>query len=204
MEIKTFWHHFLLNKTTRFVQNDIVSFIVIKHKTLLFWRHCLPSSSSGRATGKGRRFFPLLYNASLSLSLSLSHFPKKPTQCTPLRGLPPWWKGQRRQALRAATQWPPSHLTRSTWLDRVRVALSSFPPYKYPLTKRWEGGRKRNMKKQKKNQRMKRDEKKKEKEENRGWKVERNINEEKDEDKWIGKKRENTAEKRRKRKRKHI
>jgi len=34
--------------------------------------------------------------------------------------------------------------------------------------------------------------------------MERNINEEEDEDRWIGKKRENTAEKRRKRKRKHI
>ena len=75
--------------------------------------------------GKGRSVFFPSFVASLP-----STFPKTSTQPTPPHGLPPWWKGQRRQALRAALGWlyrgRPSHPTPLPWLDRGGVAPS--PP----------------------------------------------------------------------------
>jgi hypothetical protein len=47
-------------------------------------------------------------------------------------------KKQRGQALRAATQWPPSHPTTPVpWLDKGSSSLSSFSPYKYQQRERW-------------------------------------------------------------------
>jgi len=87
--------------------------------------------------GKGRSVFFPSFVASLP-----STFPKTSTQPTPPHGLPPWWKGQRRQALRAALGWlyrgRPSHHTPSTWLDRGGVApslpplLCSVSPFHFP------------------------------------------------------------------------
>ena len=160
--------------------------------------HCLPFSSPGRAAGKGRRFFsPPLQHLSLSPP---PHLPKNPAQRTPHYGLPPWWKGQRRQALGAAAQGPPNHLTRLARLDRGRVALSPFPTYKYLLTRRWESEQKK-MKKQKKNKGWKGTKKKGE--ENRGWKEERNKNEEEDECRRTRKKTKHIREEKEEKKKTH-
>jgi len=78
-----FWRIFLLNETTRFVQNNVISLTIHKKKRskVLFLQLRTSSSSSRRAKAGRRRFFFPSFVAPLSLSLSLWN-PKKPIEGT--------------------------------------------------------------------------------------------------------------------------
>jgi hypothetical protein len=107
--------------------------------------------------------------------------PKNSDTTHTAHGLPPWWKGQRRQALWVALgrlhRAHPSHPTPSPWLDRGKVALSLPALYKYPLTRGWSGGRedkRGNERKEKKRDRNEIKEKNRNERENReGWRDEK-------------------------------
>jgi len=159
LEIDTFWCLFFLVKQHILYKTTSFHSLFIEKKKAKWCcfdgivHHLLPLV----AQRQGKKvFLPLFCNAYLSLSLSLSlsvylylYLPficqKTPTQPTPPHGLPPWWKGQRRQTLWVALgqlhRDHPSHSTPSPWLDRGRIALSLLAPYKYSLTRGWSGGR---------------------------------------------------------------
>jgi len=140
-----------------------------------FGWHYTSSTSPRRAVGRGKGFFPLLCITFLFLSLSLSLSPiclKTLTQPTPPHSLPPWWKGQRGQALQATLGWlrsgHPSYTIPSPWLDRSRVApLYKYHPYQEV------GGQKKERKKTKRKMKKERNKKRKGKKEKQGKRKER-------------------------------
>jgi len=76
LEIDTFWCLFFLVKQHILYKTTSFHSLFIekkKSKMMLFWRHCTPSSSIGRAKAGEEGFSsPILQRLSLSLSLSLS------------------------------------------------------------------------------------------------------------------------------------
>jgi len=108
-ENKTFWCPFLLKWNSVFCSKRHHFHYSLKKKS---YKRCrFDGTVCHRLPLYAQRFSFPSFAASLPLTC-----PKIPTQPTPPHGLPPWWKGQRRQALRVAAQRP------------------THPPYPFTMT----------------------------------------------------------------------
>ena len=123
---KTFWRPFLLKWNNMFCSKRCHFHYSLKKElqTMLFWWHCLPSSSPRRAKAGEKGFpSPPLQHLSLSLAQKSQHNPH------PLMAYHHDERGREDKPCEWLHRDPPTHLTLSQWLDKGRVAPSPTTPY---------------------------------------------------------------------------